>query len=158
MLKKLTYLGNFFSSSYSQIIKVPIGWNALVKLVNYFYSGELPRIEIDCSWTNMDAKQQLLELQAYVELSSLAEFWLLEEVGNKSLDVVVSCLEADQKLSTDVIHYAANLSQWKIVGVAVSSIAHLYPKLLEAGDLEKFGEEVIEMLRKEYVRCSQEEL
>jgi len=113
-IQTLTFLRNSSSCSYSQIIKVPIGWNGLVKLVNYFYSGELTRIEIDCTLTNMDAKQhKLSELQAYVELSSLAEFWLLEEVGNKSLDVVISCLEADQTISTDVIHYAANLSQWK---------------------------------------------
>jgi len=59
----------------------------------------------------MDAKQQFLELQAYVELASLAEFWLLEEVGNKSLDMIVSCLDADQKTSAHVINCAANLGQ-----------------------------------------------
>ncbi|XP_020270320.1 BTB/POZ domain-containing protein At1g04390 isoform X2 [Asparagus officinalis] len=153
------YLQALFRSgmheSYSQIIKVPVGWIALTKLVNYFYSGKLLRIETDCTWKNMDKNQQLLQLQAYVELSSLAEFWLLEEVGDESLDIIFSCLEADQKISADIIHYAAKLSQWKIVEVGVSSIAHLYPKMRHAGDLEKLSEEVVEMLRTEYVRYSQ---
>lgn len=140
------------------MIKVPVGWNALVKLITYFYSGELPRIKNDCRWKNTDAKQKLMELQAYVELSSLAEFWLLEEVGSESLSIVLSCLEADQRSSTDIIHFASELGQWKIVEVAASSIAHLYPKMRDAGELEKLSEDVVDMLRTQYVRYSQTEL
>lgn len=153
------YLRALFQSgmhdSLSQMIKVPIRWEALVKLVTYFYSGELPGIKTDCIWNNMDIKQQLQELQAYVELSSLAEFWILEEVAEESLNVIVSCLNGDPKISVQIIHYAISLCQWKIVEVAVSSIAHLYPKIRDAGDLENLSAEVIEMLRAEYVRYSQ---
>ncbi|XP_008806462.2 BTB/POZ domain-containing protein At1g04390 isoform X2 [Phoenix dactylifera] len=154
------YLRALFQSgmhdSHSQIIKVPVGWEALVKLVNWFYSGELPGIYIDCIWSNMDAAQQLHELRAYIELSSLAEFWFLEDVGEQSLKVVVSCLRSDKRSSVEIISFAANLGQWKIVEAGVNSIAPLYPKLLDAGKLEDLDEELVDMLRSGYVHYSQE--
>ncbi|KAG1365069.1 BTB/POZ domain-containing protein [Cocos nucifera] len=153
------YLRALFQSgmhdSHSQIIKVPVGWEALVKLGSWFYSGELPSISIDCIWSNMDAEQQLHELQAYVELSSLAEFWCLEDVGEQSLKVVVSCLKSDKRSSVEIISFAASIGQWKIVEAGVNSIAPLYPKLLDAGELEDLDEEVLDMLRSGYVCYSQ---
>lgn len=154
------YLRALFQSgmhdSYSQIIKVPVGWEALVKLVSWFYSGELPSIDIDCIWSNMDAEQQLRELQAYVELSSLAEFWCLEDIGEQSLKVVVSCLKSDQRCSVKIIRFALSLGKWKIVEAGVNSIAPLYPKLHDAGEFEDLDEEVVDMLRSAFVHYSQE--
>ncbi|XP_028554848.1 BTB/POZ domain-containing protein At1g04390 isoform X2 [Dendrobium catenatum] len=141
--------------SYSAIIKVPVGFQALTKLVAWFYTGELPRINLDCNWSNMTTNQQLHELQSYVELSWLAEFWLLEEVREEALNVVLSCLELNQKLSMEIINFALELHQWRIVEAAAKNIAPLYPKMRDSGDLENFSEEAVDLLRSEYVRRSQ---
>ena len=66
--------------SHSQTIKVPISWEAMVKLVDWCYSGELPSPPSGCLWEKMDSEEKLRELKPYVELCWLAEFWLLEEV------------------------------------------------------------------------------
>ncbi|PKA62110.1 BTB/POZ domain-containing protein [Apostasia shenzhenica] len=142
--------------SHSENIKVPVGWEALHKLVKWFYSGNLPRINLDCNWNNMSTSRQLNELQAYVELFSLAEFWLLEGgLKEESFTVILSCLELNQNLSKEIINFASDLGQWKIVEAAAASIVPLYPKLRDAGDLEKFSEAVVDILRSEYVRHSQ---
>ncbi|XP_072954227.1 BTB/POZ domain-containing protein At1g04390 isoform X2 [Typha angustifolia] len=155
------YLRALFQSgmhdSFSEVIEVPIGWEALSKLITWFYSGQLPKVNPDCRWINMNKEQQLSEVQAYIELSSLAEYWCLEEVGEESSKVVILCLQSDQKVSVEIIHYAANLSQWKLVEAGVSSVAHLYPKIRDAGELDNLCEEVVDMLRAEYVRYSQEQ-
>ncbi|KAK1281086.1 BTB/POZ domain-containing protein [Acorus gramineus] len=49
--------------SSSRIIKVSICWEALVKLVRWFYSGTLPRLEPRCQWKNMNTDQQQHDLQ-----------------------------------------------------------------------------------------------
>lgn len=87
----------------------------------------------------------------YVELSSLAEFWCLEEVEEQSFKVVVSCINSQQKSSLELIRFAASLNQWKIVTVGVSSIASIYPKLRDGGELEDLDEELVDMLRAKYV-------
>ena len=65
---------------HSQTIKVPISWEAMVKLVDWCYSGELPSPPSGCLWEKIDTEEKLRELKPYVELCWLAEFWLLEEV------------------------------------------------------------------------------
>ncbi|XP_020587247.1 BTB/POZ domain-containing protein At1g04390 isoform X2 [Phalaenopsis equestris] len=159
LLSNCGYLRALFQSgmseSYSSIIKVPVGFEALTKLVTWFYTGILPRINLDCNWNNMATSQQFHELQVYVELSSLAEFWLLKEVEEESLNVVLLCLEQNQKLSMEIMDFALKLHQWRIVKAAASNIAHLYPKMRDLGDLENLSEEAVDLLRSEYVRHSQ---
>ncbi|RWW03712.1 hypothetical protein GW17_00033107 [Ensete ventricosum] len=159
LLSSCDYLRALFQSgmhdSCSQVIKIPISWKALVKLVHWFYLGYLPSIKQDCSWNNLDPEWQLHELQVYVELSSLAEFWCLEEVEEQSFKVVISCINSQQKSSLELIRFAASLNQWKIVTVGVSSIASIYPKLRDGGELEDLDEELVDMLRAKYVSYCQ---
>ncbi|TVU08535.1 hypothetical protein EJB05_41943, partial [Eragrostis curvula] len=153
------YLRALFQSgmheSFAEVIKVPLGWEALDKLVRWFYSGEIPRISVDCRWKNMSAEEQLSHLIPYAELSSLAEFWLLDGVKEESLQVVTSCLNSSTKASIEFISFAANLGQWELVETAIGSVAHLYPKLRDSGQLEQLDEDLDNMLRAEYVRYSQ---
>ncbi|URE00724.1 BTB/POZ domain [Musa troglodytarum] len=159
LLSSCDYLRALFQSgmhdSCSQVIKVPISWKALVKLVHWFYLGYLPSIKQDCTWNNLDPEWQLHELQVYVELSSLAEFWCLEEVEEQSFKAVISCINSQQKSSLELIRFAASLNQWKIVTVGVSSIASIYPKLRDDGELEDLDEELVDMLRAKYVSYCQ---
>ncbi|CAN6220405.1 unnamed protein product [Urochloa humidicola] len=141
--------------SFAETIRVPVGWEALDKLVQLFYSGELPRIAPDCRWKNMSAEEQLSHLKSYAELSSLAEFWFLEGVKEESLEVVASCLNSSTSASLEFISFAANLGQWELVDAAINSVAHLYPKLRDSGQLEQLDQDVLNMLRTEYVRYSQ---
>jgi hypothetical protein len=141
--------------SFAEAIRVPVRWGALDKLVQWFYKGELPRIAPDCRWKNMNAEEQLSHLKPYVELSSLAEFWFLEGVKEESLEVVAACLNSSTNASLEFIGFAANLGQWDLVEAAIGSVAHLYPRLRDSGQLEQLDEDVLNMLRAEYVRYSQ---
>ncbi|MQL93406.1 hypothetical protein Taro_026057 [Colocasia esculenta] len=142
--------------TYSQIIKVPICWEALVKLVAWFYSGELPKLQFHCAWNNMDSEQQFKELMVYVELSWLAEFWCLDDVHQESLEVITSCFSTNQKFPLKIIESALDLGQQKIVESAVGNLAPRYPRMRDAGDYEGINEEVVEMLQSAYVHYFQE--
>uniref|UniRef100_A0A0A9CG64 BTB domain-containing protein n=1 Tax=Arundo donax TaxID=35708 RepID=A0A0A9CG64_ARUDO len=153
------YLHALFQSgmheSFAEVIRVPLGWEALDKLVHWFYSGELPKVAPDCRWKNLSAEEQLSHLRPYAELSSLSEFWFLEGVQEESLEVVTSCLNSSTSASVEFISFAANLGQWELVEAAISSVAHLYPKLRDSGQLEQLDEDVLNLVRAEYVRYSQ---
>lgn len=154
------YLKALFQSgmqdSHSQHLKVPVCWEALKKLVRWFYLGELPKPHYGCSWDNIDTEEQLHVLQAYVELSWLSEFWLLEDVRQGSICIVVSCLQSNQLLSFKIIQFAANLNQQEIVEAAISYITPLYPQMRDSGDLEVLDEELRDAIRSSYVHFSQE--
>uniref|UniRef100_A0A1D1XNL2 BTB/POZ domain-containing protein At1g04390 n=1 Tax=Anthurium amnicola TaxID=1678845 RepID=A0A1D1XNL2_9ARAE len=142
--------------SYSQHIKVPICWEALIKLVDWFYSGELPKPEFYCAWKNMDLEQQFKELLVYVELSWLAEFWCLDDVHKESLEVLGSCFRTNQNFPLKIVESALGLSQWEIVKAAAGRLAPQYPRMRDAGDLEGINEEVVQVLQSEYAHYSQE--
>uniref|UniRef100_A0A0D9WT71 BTB domain-containing protein n=1 Tax=Leersia perrieri TaxID=77586 RepID=A0A0D9WT71_9ORYZ len=145
-----------YSFSFSEVIKVPLGRQALNKLVQWFYSGELPKITPDCRWRNLNSEEQLSQLQPYAELSSLSEFWFLEGMKEESLSVVTSCLNSTSTAaSVEFVGFAVQMGQWEMVEAAVSSVAHLYPKLRDSGQLEQLDDDVLNMLRTEYVRYSQ---
>ncbi|EOY13801.1 BTB/POZ domain-containing protein, putative isoform 1 [Theobroma cacao] len=154
------YLRALFQSgmqeSHSQIIKVPISWEALIKLVQWFYSSELPNPPFGCLWDNMDIKERLYELKPYVELYWLAEFWILEDVRDACFRIVVCCLDSDRQLSIEVIKLAANFSLWKLVEVAAEYMAPLYHKLRDTGDLEELDELLVDLVRDASVRLSQD--
>jgi hypothetical protein len=103
----------------------------------------------------MSTEEKLSILKSYAELSSLADFWFLDGVKEESLEVLTSCLNSSTNASLEFIGFAANLGQWELVEAAISSVAHLYPKLRDSGQLEQLDEDVLNMLRTEYVRYSQ---
>ncbi|KAI3840640.1 hypothetical protein MKX03_004652 [Papaver bracteatum] len=154
------YLRALFQSgmqeSQSQIIKVPLSWEALEKLVTWFYSDQLPKPSSGCLWDNMDRKQQILQLLPYVEICWLAEFWFLENVREDALEVVVSFLNSSRHLCMEIIQIAAELSQWEIVDVAATYMAPMYPQMRDSGDLESLSHELVDLVRVAYVRLTQE--
>ncbi|KAM3203916.1 BTB/POZ domain-containing protein isoform X1 [Capsicum annuum] len=121
------YLRALFQSgmqeSHSLTIKVPVCWDSLVKLVSWFYSGELPRPISGCLWDNLSKEEKLHELEPYVELCSLAHFWLLEDLHDECFRLIVSILDTCRYLSIKIIQMAANLNQWKLVDVAAEYLA-----------------------------------
>ncbi|WCJ36997.1 BTB/POZ domain-containing protein At1g04390 [Euphorbia peplus] len=144
------------SESNSQIIKVPVSWEAMTKLVQWCYSDDLPSPPTGCLWDNLDNREKLYELQPYLELCWLAEFWFLEDVCEISYGIIVSCLDSAKELSIKVIKIAADFSLWKLVEVTANHLAPLYRQLCQSGDLDALDEEVVEMIRAASVRLSQE--
>ncbi|XP_042477288.1 BTB/POZ domain-containing protein At1g04390 isoform X2 [Macadamia integrifolia] len=153
------YLRALFQSgmqdSLSQTVRVPVGWEALWKLVRWFYSDGLPKPITGCLWDNMDLESQLHELQPYIELCWLSEFWFLEDVQENCSSIVASCLKSSRHLSFKVISFAAQFSQWKIVEIAANCMAPLFPHLRDSGELEALDEGLVDMVRAAYVQFSQ---
>ncbi|KAK8261401.1 hypothetical protein V6Z12_D13G184700 [Gossypium hirsutum] len=100
--------------SHSQSIKVPVSWEALIKLVRLIYSRKLPDPPFGCLWDNMDTKERLYELKPYVEVYWLAEFWILEDVQEACFTTIISCLDSDRQLALEVMKLAAGFSLWKL--------------------------------------------
>lgn len=153
------YLRALFQSgmqeSHSQTLKVPISWEALIKLVHWFYTYDLPNPSSGCLWANMNPEQRLREVQSYVELYWLAEFWLLEDIRDPSFRVIVSRLAADRQLSVKIIQIAASLSMWNLAEVAADYLAPLYGKLRNSGGLDEMDEALVDLVRSASVRLSQ---
>ncbi|KAL5736826.1 hypothetical protein ACOSQ2_031614 [Xanthoceras sorbifolium] len=154
------YLRAMFQSgmqeSHSRIIRLPVSFEAMIKLVEWFYTDQLPNLPSGCVWDNMDTEEKIYELQPYVELCSLAELWLLEEVQDACFRVIVSCLNSARVLSLKIIQIAAKFSMWKLAEVAAEYLAPLFCKLRDSGDLEEMDEFLIDMVRAASVRLSQE--
>ncbi|KAJ4836223.1 hypothetical protein Tsubulata_025598 [Turnera subulata] len=141
--------------SHSQIIKIPVGWEAMIKLVNWFYTAELPNPACGCLWDHMDTEERLRVLQPFLELCWLSEVWFLEEVYNISHRVVITGMDAERLLSIDVIKVAAEFSLWELAEVAANHLAPLYRQLCDSGALESLSEELMEMIRAASVQLSQ---
>ncbi|KAA8523624.1 hypothetical protein F0562_010047 [Nyssa sinensis] len=141
---------------HSQIIKIPVSWEALVKLVNWFYYEELPKPKSGCLWDNLNSEEKLHELQPYVELHWLGDFCLLGELCENCLRVIISFLESDRHLSIKIIQMATNLFQWKLAEVAANYMAPLYHRLRNCGELEPLDEELIDMVRAASARLFEE--
>ncbi|XP_022936464.1 BTB/POZ domain-containing protein At1g04390 [Cucurbita moschata] len=142
--------------SHSEIIKVPVSWEAMAKLVEWFYSDKLPDPPCGCLWYNMDDQEKLNELQSYVELCWLAEFWFLEDLQEVCLHVIVVCLDIAHHLWVKVLRMAGDFSLWKLAEIAADYIAPLYSQLRNCGDLETLDERLLSMVRAASVRLSQE--
>ncbi|KAJ3679343.1 hypothetical protein LUZ60_017354 [Juncus effusus] len=152
------YLRALFRSgmheSLSGTIKVPIGYNALLKLADIFYSNKPPKLNTDCKFKSLTDSQKSTELQSLIELSSLAQYWCWEEIAEEATNSVVDCIarnSVDERGCLRAIGFAKELGQWGIVEGGVRWLAPKYPKL-RGGGIEGIGEEVMEMLRVEYVR------
>lgn len=103
--------------SQSESIRVDLGWEALVKLVNWFYSGKLvPKPKYSCVWHNLDEQQKLNEVIPYVELYCLSDSWLLEDIHKECLNVIASCLDS-ASMAIKIIQIAADCFQWDLVGL-----------------------------------------
>ncbi|XP_020965171.1 BTB/POZ domain-containing protein At1g04390 isoform X2 [Arachis ipaensis] len=154
------YLQGLFRSgmqeSHSQVIKVAISWEALIKLVQWFYSNNLPNPPAGCLWDNMDDEGKLFNLQPYVELNWLAEFWMLESIQEASWNVIVSCLDSARHLSARIIKMAYNLSLWKLVDIAANFMAPSYRQLRDSSDLEEFDEALVHLIYSASIRFAQE--
>ncbi|KAE8733663.1 hypothetical protein F3Y22_tig00001120pilonHSYRG00349 [Hibiscus syriacus] len=142
--------------SHSQSIKVPVSWEALIKLVQLIYSHELPDPPFGCVWDNMDTEERLYELKPYVELYWLAKFWILEDVQEDCFTTITSCLDSDRHLAVEVMKLAYGFSLWKLAEVAADYMAPLYPKLRDSGVLEQLDDLLIELVRDASVRLTQE--
>lgn len=157
-MQLLTFLP--FSSNYvcshSRTIKVPICWEAMVKLVVWFYSDKLPNPPSGCLWENMNTEQKLHELLPYVELCWLAEIWFLEDVREACSNMIVSCLDSARQLSIKIIQLATDFSLWNLAEVAATYIAPSYRQLCDSGDLEELDEGLVDMIRAASVELSQE--
>ncbi|VFQ69077.1 unnamed protein product [Cuscuta campestris] len=157
------YLQALFSSgmqeSHLQTLKVPVNWECLVKLVNWFYSGELPGPMSGCLWDSLDTDAKLEEVRPYVELCWLTEFWLISNgLHEDCFGAVLSCLDSCQDLSIKIMQIAAEHSQWKLVGVATEYAAPLYHLKRSSGELDALEENLVEMIRAASVQLSQEKL
>lgn len=143
--------------SHSETIKAPVSWEALVKVVKWFYSDELPKPISGCLWDNLDAEEKLNELFPYVELCWLAEYWCLgDDLHEYCTRVVISHLDSAQRLSVKLIQIAASLHQKKLVEVIANYMAPLYNHLCKSGELDEVAYELVDMVRAASVRHFQE--
>lgn len=140
--------------SRSQSLKVPVSWEALYKLVIWLYSNDIPKPVSGCLWANMDLQRKISELQPYIELCWVAEFWFLEDVQKECSIVITSSLDSPV-LAIKVIELAANYSQWELVDVAANTIAPVYRKLHCSGALDVLDEALVELIRLASVRLCQ---
>lgn len=125
-----------------------MSWESLNKLVVWFYSDKLPVPSIDCLWHNLDLEEKCKEVQQYLELCWLAEYWFIEELGEECYKVVKSCLKSSPSLlSAKLIQVAANLSQWKLTQVAANCMAPAYHHLRDSGELDALDDNLVEMVR-----------
>lgn len=139
------------------IIKAPVGWEALVKVVKWFYSAELPKPISGCLWDNLDAKEKLSEMFPYVELCWLAEYWCLgDDLHEYCTRVVISHLDSTQGLSVKLIQIVASFHQKKLVEVVANYMAPLYNHLRKSGELDELDDELVDMIRTASVRLFQE--
>ncbi|KAH6778683.1 hypothetical protein C2S51_009995 [Perilla frutescens var. frutescens] len=154
------YLRALFQSgmkeSHLQIVKVPGSWESLNKLVSWFYSEHLPAPTFDCLWDSLDPEIKLGEVQTYIELCWLAEYWIIEDLHEECYAVVISCLDSTRYLSTKIIQTAANFSQWRLAQVAAEYMAPSYHHLRDSGELDALDSNLVEMVRAASVRLSQE--
>ncbi|KAL6975090.1 hypothetical protein U1Q18_023885 [Sarracenia purpurea var. burkii] len=146
-----------YACSHSETIKVPVSWEALVKVVKWFYSDELPKPNCGCLWENLDAEERLSELYPLVELCWLADMWLLRDLHDYCTGLIISSLGSSRHLSIKLIQVVASLAQWKLVEAAVNVVAPLYHHLRNSGELEVLDEDLIDMVRTASVRLSQQD-
>uniref|UniRef100_A0A1J3IM00 BTB/POZ domain-containing protein n=1 Tax=Noccaea caerulescens TaxID=107243 RepID=A0A1J3IM00_NOCCA len=154
------YLRALFRSgmqeSHLDRLNVPVGWLGLTKLVNWFYCDVLPKPPSGCKWNNMDTEAKLDELEAYIEIYSLTEWWIMEDLQNECAQVILSCLESARELSIKAIELAASFSMWKLVEAAAEHAAPIYHQLRDSGELDELDDELVNLIRTAAVQFSQQ--
>ncbi|CAO2836269.1 unnamed protein product [Amaranthus hypochondriacus] len=141
--------------SLSQSLKVPVSWEALHKLVIWTYSNHMPKTISGCLWASMDIQQKLSELQPYIELCWLAEYWFLDDVKEECSTVVNISVDSPE-LAVKVMQFAATYSQWELVEIATNKIAPAYRRLHSSGALDVLDEALVETIRLAAIRLRQE--
>ncbi|KVH89628.1 hypothetical protein Ccrd_008381 [Cynara cardunculus var. scolymus] len=142
--------------SQSESIKVDLGWKALVRLVEWFYSGKLlPKPKYGCLWHNLNEKEKFDEVIPYVELYCLSDSWLLEDLHKECLRVIAACLDS-VNMSIKIIQIVVVCFQWDLVELAAKFIAPHYQHLHISGDLLELNEELVDVIHVASVRLSQQ--
>ncbi|XP_047337761.1 BTB/POZ domain-containing protein At1g04390 [Impatiens glandulifera] len=141
--------------SLSGAIKIPVSWEALVKLVNWFYTEQLPDLVSSCLWENLSMEEKTKQLYPFLELSWLADIWLLSDLHDYCSNVVIGFLESSRSLSLNVIQTAAELSQWDVVQAAANCLASSYNQLRNTEEFEALDKGLVDMVRAASVRLSQ---
>ena len=124
--------------------------------MQWFYSDDLPNPPSGCMWDNMDDEEKLFNLQPYVELCWLAEFWILENIQEACWDVIMSCLDSSSQLPIKIIKMAYNHSLWKLVDVAANLMAPSYRQLQNSGELEEFDDALVHLIYSASIQLNQE--
>lgn len=135
---------------------MPVTWDALVKLVRWIYSSELSEPATGCFLKGMTSEEKIRQLEPYMELSWLAEYWLLEDLQDACSTVVLLSLDSDREISLPILKIAVSLSQWKIAEIATHFAALSYRHLRESGKFDGTNEAIVEMVRVASVRHSQQ--
>jgi hypothetical protein len=124
-------------------------------LTEFFYHGKIPQVNPDCHWKSLTQEEKLSELIAYTELSSLAEYWLLEGIAEDCLSFMLPLLShavTDEEVIIEVVRFAYGLGEGRVVEMGVKNLAPIYTKLRTSGYIDETGDQVAEMLRIEHVR------
>ena len=124
--------------------------------MDWLYSDKLPTLVTGCLWDNMDEGKKLKELQPYLELCWLADYWLLDDIQEHCSRVINSCLDSSGNLSLEVLQIAARLSLWKLAETAVNRLGPSYSRLRLTGEIEKLDKDLADMVRVASVRHSQD--
>ncbi|KAL8239140.1 hypothetical protein R6Q59_015707 [Mikania micrantha] len=133
--------------SQSDSIKIDLGWQALIRLVNWFYSGKLvPKPKYGCLWHNLDEEGKLEQVIPYVELYCLSDSWLLEDLHKECLRVIVNSLDSVY-MATKIIQIGANCFQWHLVELAAKFMAPSYHHLRNSGQLLELDEQLVDIVR-----------
>lgn len=94
----------------------------------------------------MDDEGKLFNLQPYVELCWLAEFWMLENIQEACWNVIMSCLDSSKQLPINIIRMAYELSLWKLVDIAANLMAPSFRQLRDSGELEEFDDSLVHLI------------
>ncbi|XP_076887955.1 BTB/POZ domain-containing protein At1g04390-like [Bidens hawaiensis] len=132
--------------SQSESIKIDLGWNALVRLVSWLYSGKLvPKPKHGCLWHNLDEQVKLEQVIPYVELYCLSDSWLLEDLHKECLEVIMNCLDS-VNMATKMIQIGADCCQWDLVELAAKFMAPSYHHLRNSGQLLELDEQLVDIV------------
>ncbi|KAL4579921.1 hypothetical protein LXL04_016092 [Taraxacum kok-saghyz] len=138
-------LNSGMQESHSESIKVDLGWEALVILVNWFYCGKLrPKPKYGCLWNNLNEKEKLDQVIPYVELYCLSDTWLLEDLHEECSRVIGSWLDS-VKMAIRIMQIGADCFQWDLVEMAAKFIAPSYHSLRNSGELLLLDEELVDI-------------
>ncbi|KAK9065512.1 hypothetical protein SSX86_014913 [Deinandra increscens subsp. villosa] len=133
--------------SQSESIKIDLGWKALVRLVNWFYSGKLvPKPKYGCLWHNLNEEEKLEQVIPYVELYCLSDSWLLEDLHKECSRVIVNCLDS-VNMATKIIQIGADCFQWDLVELAAKFMAPSFHHLRNSGQLLELDERLVDIVR-----------
>lgn len=103
-------------------------------------------------WSWSPRSDQVKYLNSYVELAQLAELWLLEDLKDQCLSVILDHLENHMHLGPDVIKFAAVCQQWWLVELAAECIAKDYPRMRESRELDLLDDYLVDIIRAAHVK------